>query len=73
MGDSWPLNESEKTALIVGMSRLGYKVKFCPVSGFIQLFNKDNVNEDGDVDQTNPQYLFMEPEDMAEIRKKEAI
>lgn len=70
MDYSWPLNESEIATLRAGMSRLGYKVKFCPVSGLIQLFNKDNVNEDGDVDQTRPQYLFMEPENMAEIRKK---
>jgi hypothetical protein len=70
MDYSWPLNESEIAALRAGMSRLGYKVKFCPMSGFIQLFNKDNVNKDGDVDQTKPQYLFIRLEDMAEIRKK---
>jgi hypothetical protein len=70
MSDKW--NDTEILKLREGMSRIGYKVKFCPWSGLIQLFKKD-ITFDLGYDPTDIQYLFIEPYLLDRVRKNKRL
>jgi hypothetical protein len=70
MSDLW--NETEILKLREGMSRIGYKVKFCTWSGLIQLFKKD-ITFDLGYDPTDIQYLFIEPYLLDRVREKKRL